>query len=525
MSARINRKLLTKDQLANIARLLVMQPKQKYVPSNNFYARQNTKEPIKMFEVDASGNDVIIPYTFYRGISSGQPNGEKSFPHVPYQFKGTLYDSQNPVADDAMEQLITHGTTTLNLYTAFGKTVVGAYLSSKLKMLTLVLYTSTILEPQWKSTFEEFTDARVWVVGEEPPSEGAHVILCMDTRFHKMSAEYIDKIGTVIYDEVHEFCTPTRVRCFLGIQPRYIISASATIKREDGMHDILQSVCGTHSVMKISKKPFNVFKYITGIDIPIQKNARGTTDWARYCNDLCSNEDRNIMILDIVRKNPDHKILILTWRKTHVDFIHDCLVQMDISADKMAGNKKTYNDSRVLVGTISKIGTGFDERAACDDFNGIRINMLILVGSMRSVSLLEQVAGRCFRADFPQIICFVDASSISENHWKVARRWFVSRNGEVYETKTDRAVALEESNTAVSSGKEEDNSAGIVANHLAQVRQKVLLEIVEDDTAPPTSTPSCSNYPNTDPSINNSKSATSSVNAQLTLLRSRGVIS
>ena len=519
MSARIQRSLLTREQLSNIARLLVMQPKQRYVPSNNFYARQNTKDPIKMFEVDTATDEVIVPYTFYRGISSGQPNSNKTYPRVPYEFRGELYEAQQPVADDAMNQLNTYGTTTLNLYTAFGKTVVGSYLASKLNMLTLVLYTSTILEPQWKSTFEQFTDARIWVVGQDPPEGGAHVILCMDTRFSKMPKEYVDQIGTVIYDEAHEFCTPTRAKCFLGVQPKYIISATATLKREDGMHDIIQSVCGTHSVVKISRKPFNVYKYITGIDIQVKKNVRGTTDWTKYCNDLCDDEDRNIMILDIVRKNPEHKILILTWRKDHVDFLHDCLVKMNVSADKMAGNKKTYNDSRVLVGTISKIGTGFDEKAACDDFNGVRINMLILVGSMRSVQLLEQVAGRCFRADFPQIICFVDASSISENHWRIARRWFISRNGEIYETKTTRASKLESpddnSNNSCNSGKEEADNASLSASHLATVQQKLKIKIVESPT----------NKPEVQNNVKSSDEQNSiTVNGQLELLKYKRVI-
>lgn len=539
MSARIKRGLLTQTQLLNIAKLLVMQPKQSYVPSNNFYARQNTKEPIKLFEVDTDEDEVIVPYTFYRGISTGQPNAGKMFPRVPYNFKGELYKSQQSIADDAMDQLTTHGTTTLNLYTAFGKTVLGAYLASKLKMLTLVLYTSTILEPQWKNTFEQFTDVRVWIVGQEPPSGGAHVILCMDTRLSKMPKEYIDQIGTVIYDEAHEFCTPTRISCFLGIQPRYIISATATLKREDGMHDIIQAVCGTHSVVKISKKPFNVFKYITGIDIPIQKNARMMSDWPRYCRDLCENEDRNIMILDIVRRNPSHKILILTWRKDHVDLLHKCLTEMEISVDMMAGNKKSYTDSSVLVGTISKIGTGFDEKAACDDFNGVRINMLILVGSMKSVQLLEQVSGRCFRADFPQIIFFVDKSNISENHWRVAQRWFISRNGKIFETKTERATALGDSSKS-----EEDNSSNISSAHLAKIQQKVNLTIVENPstsgvdngaihkhtltvTPTPVHVPPSNTVHTQAISVSSttvSENASSTVNAQLSMLRVKGHI-
>src|SRR4030067_2340026 len=292
MSAKISRQSLSRDQVANIARLLVMKPKQKYVPSSSFYSRPSEKDPIKMFNFDDEKNEVTLPYTFYRAITSSEPNIHKKFPEVIYNFKGSLYENQQPVADEALSQLNTYGTTTLNLYTAFGKTVVAAYLASKLKMLTLVLYTSTVLGPQWRGAFEEFTDAGIWMVGEDKefPEGGAHVILCMDTRFSQLPQEYVDQIGVVIYDEVHLFCAPTRARCFLGIQPRYIIAASATVNREDGMHDVVHAVCGMHSVVKISKKPFNVFKYMTGINIPMPKNIRGQTDWSKYCENLCGNE-------------------------------------------------------------------------------------------------------------------------------------------------------------------------------------------------------------------------------------------
>jgi len=61
----------------------------------------------------------------------------------------------------------------------------------------------------------------------------------------------------------------------------------------------------------------------------------------------------------------------------------------------------------------------------------MRINLLILVGSTKSIKLLEQVAGRAFRSEFPQIIHFVDECKISKNHWRAASPWYKSRNGTI----------------------------------------------------------------------------------------------
>src|SRR5665811_379160 len=241
MSARISRKLLTADQTKTIARLLVMQPKEKFTPGKKFYSQPASKLPVKAFYFDQEKDEVIVPYSFYKGLSTDKPNSNKSFPHVSFKFIKNLFDQQIQIANDALCQLDEYGTTTLNIYTGSGKTVLGAYLAAEKELLTLVLYPSSVLGPQWKNTFEEFTDARVWIVGEDLPANGAHIILCMDTRFDKLPQEYVDKIGMVIIDEAHEFCTPTRVKCFLGVQPKYIIAATATFERNDGMHQLIQA--------------------------------------------------------------------------------------------------------------------------------------------------------------------------------------------------------------------------------------------------------------------------------------------
>lgn len=445
MSIQIHRNKLTEQQIAIIRKLLYIIPKKDFNAfSRGKYWSQKQKEdmvsePVNMYKIiKPTDNDndyyINLPYFFARKLLN--INIPNYHPDTHYKFTKSLYESQLQVTQDAVNQLFSLGTTTLNLYTGSGKTVVSAYLASLTKKLTLVLYTNTILEKQWYSTFKDFTTARIWIIDRNnpPPPEGAHVILCMNTRVGWLNKEYLKNVGTVIYDEVHTFCTPGRVNCMLDITPKYIIAASATLTRSDNMNQMVTAMCGDHIVRKISTKPFIVYKYNTGIDIEIKLTKQGTPDWSKITLDQANSPERNNLILHLIKNNMNKKILVLTWRSdTHAVPLAKWLQQCGVNCDYMAGSKKTYNDSHVLVGTIKKIGTGFDEKAACDDFQGMRINMLLIVGSTKSVELLEQIAGRAFRSEFPQIVHFVDNCTISENHWKKARPWYKSRNGTIQE--------------------------------------------------------------------------------------------
>jgi len=174
-------------------------------------------------------------------------------------------------------------------------------------------------------------------------------------------------------------------------------------------------------------------------------------------NAICEDPDRNNLILNMVKQyHQHHKILILSDRVEHVIFLYESIKNMKISCDYMAGKKKTYNDSNVLVGGIKKIGTGFDESNACADFNGVRLDLLLLVTSIKKKSRLEQVAGRCFRSDFPQIIYFIDDNPISSKHFNKGIPWFISRNGTVYMHDSPKAILNKQNkipkNTSINTG-------------------------------------------------------------------------
>lgn len=433
MSIRIPVNQISDEQLRIIDRLLNIKPKPTFEPGKkNFYNKEEKLEPICLYQIE--DGIISLPYAFARTLFKLPI--PSYHPSVSFQFTKNLYEAQIQVVEDALNHLITLGSTTLNLATAFGKTVVSIYLAAQLKKLTLIFITGVNLGSQWYASFKEFSNAKVWHVGgQEPvPKDGLDVIICMNTRFKHLPKELVNQIGLVIYDEAHTFCTPGRTDCILGVQPQYVIAATATLNRPDAQHTIMESTCGLHKIIKISRKKFIVYRYNTGIDIEIKLNRQGSPDWSKITLQQAQSEKRNLLIEQLIQCNMNAKILVLTWRsKSHAIPLAQSLKMKGYNVDYMAGTKKTYHDSHILIGTIKKIGTGFDEKSACEDYNGTRINLLILVGSTKSVELLEQIAGRAFRSDFPQIIHFVDDCSISVNHWKKSVPWYVSRNGEIYE--------------------------------------------------------------------------------------------
>ena len=457
MATIIDRKYVSDDAL----RQLVLKPKQsfqqikrknkwqKYKKYGDDDDEEDFTDDIIFFRfTDCTNSWVKIPYYFSSLILHNRPNLHLTYPSSNFQFTETLYEIQETIAIEALNHLNTKGTAILNLYTGSGKTVVGAYLAAKTNRITLILIAQLVLIPQWKNTFKDFTNAVTWVVGEDPPPY-ADVIICMCTQFNKLPQEYLKNIGTLIIDEAHDFCTPSRSECLLGTTPQYVIALTATLERKNGMHSIIHAICGYDVIKKISKKPFNIFKYNTGITVPIKQNREGDPDWSDMQRKLAEDLTRNNIVLKIISDNPHFKILILTWRKEHVKYLVSRLEESRESVDYMCGNKKSYSDSRILIGTIKKIGQGFDEKTACPNFNGFRINMLILLGSMRSIGLLEQVAGRVFRSEFPQIIHFVDDMKISENHWNEGQRWYKSRNGAIHFYDTPNLIEKRKTQTVM----------------------------------------------------------------------------
>lgn len=423
MAYAIKRSTISSATANTIRNMLHLQPDVR----TSKYNRNNVREPILFYNVD--GDIIHLPYLFASSLFQIIPNIDILYPVTQLNFTGTLRENQINVENESWEQLQRYGTSTLGLYPGFGKTILGAKLASRAKLMTVVLVHREILTIQWKKTFENFTNAKIWIVGEKNVPSVCDVIICMDTRWHHIPQYMRDAIGFLIVDEAHAFCTPTHVGCLLAFHPKYILVESATLERDDTMESMIYAICGNHGVYREINKPFSVMKIITNTTPQRKLNRMGGVDWTALVRATLFDNRRNQIILSLVTGNPNNTILILTSLVDHAKLLYDNLASLNVSCDYMCGNRKNYNDCRVLIGTMSKIGTGFDQATSCPNYSGRRFDLLILCSSIKKYSVLVQNVGRVFRADYPTIMYLVDNDNIYKNHWYKCRKWFLKRGG------------------------------------------------------------------------------------------------
>lgn len=428
MAFSINRSQISIEHANIIRSMLCLTPD---IKQNKYNRNNNNIQPILFYNID---DDLVhLPYLFAASLFQITPNINLPFPSTPFRFTGTLRPSQIDVEAEAFSQLEKYGTSTLGLYPGFGKTILGAKLSSRCNLITCILVHREILTTQWKKTYEDVTDARVWIVGEKIPPRVCDVIICMDTRWHLIPKLVRDSIGFLIIDEAHAFCTPSHVPCLLSFHPKYILLESGSLERDDNMHSMMYAIAGNHGVFRDSTLPFNVIKVNTNVKPERKQNRQGGVDWCSLVYNTLMNPTRNDIILHLVRQNINRKILILTSSVEHSLHLHSLINDLQIAIDFLCGTKRGYIDSTVLVGTISKIGTGFDPANSCPTYAGRPFDLLILACSIKKYSMLIQNIGRIFRCEYPTVFHLVDNDDIYKSHWYICRKWYLARGATITE--------------------------------------------------------------------------------------------
>lgn len=437
MAVRIPLDQLTEEQKKIIREKLYLQPKKTNFAVNRFASVE--KDPILFYWIDKPNNQIILPYTFANALFQTHINSKMTYAPGNFEFTGTLRDYQVPIVEQAMSQLTNSGTTSLLLGTGLGKSACSAYLSAQLGGLVLILTNRETIQKGWLETYNNNTDAKVWVIDSKMKvPNSCNVILTMDGKFGKIPWEIRKMVSVLVIDEAHLFCTPSQVSVLLGTCPKYVIVCTATLERPDGMHAMIQNIAGTHKVEAKNDKKFTVYKFITGVKTELVKNKMGTVDFSKLISNLAEDPVRNAFIIDWIEKNKEHKIMLLSWSKKHISLLYDILKKRGVSVDYLTGTKSSYVDSQVLLGSISKVSTGFDSKNVAVNFDGIDISMLLLVGSTKSYNLHIQSIGRAFRSDSPVIVDFVDDNRISKSHWNIRKKHYQEMNCDIQEVKMNK---------------------------------------------------------------------------------------
>lgn len=181
---------------------------------------------------------------------------------IDVSFHGMLRSEQEP----AVQALLVGNMGVLSATTAFGKTVIGAYLIGQRKTNTLILVHSSALLEQWKSSLEQFLDIRE-ILPELPKKRGRkkklHLIgqigagkntrsgiidiAIMQSLFEgeeKSVKSFVAEYGMVIVDECHHVAAFTFESVLKAVEAKYVYGLSATPVRKDGHHPIIFMQCG-----------------------------------------------------------------------------------------------------------------------------------------------------------------------------------------------------------------------------------------------------------------------------------------
>lgn len=340
-------------------------------------------------------------------------------------FKGELRPEQIPAA----EALLAHNNGVLSATTAFGKTVIAAYLIGQRKVNTLVLVHTQALLNQWKKALGEFLEINE-TLPELPKKRGrkkeqsligqlggsknnlsgfVDVAIMQSLISGDEVRDLVKDYGMVIVDECHHVSAVSFERVLKEVNAKYVYGLTATPARQDGHQPIIHMQCGpiryqVDAKAQAEKRPFNhaVIPKFTSFAQPLTDEVPWKITDAYAAMQI--NEERNERIItDVLSAVAEGRTpIVLTERYDHAKLLAEMLRGKDEKVVLLSG-KGSVKEKREILQELSKIppeeslilvATG---RYVGEGFDLPRLDTLFLAMPVSWKGTLAQYAGRLHR--------------------------------------------------------------------------------------------------------------------------------
>jgi superfamily II DNA or RNA helicase/very-short-patch-repair endonuclease len=327
-------------------------------------------------------------------------------------FSGELRTEQQAAA----EAMLADETGVLAATTAFGKTVVAAWLIARRGVNTLVLVHRRQLLDQWVERLSTFLDLPAKSIGRigggrSRPTGLLDVAVIQSLVKKGVVDDRVAAYGHLIVDECHHLSAHSFEQVARQAKARFVTGLSATVARKDGHHPIIFMQCGpvryqTNAKLQAAAHPFehNVLVQPTAFVPNRNPEPDKRVEFQTIYRELVEDDLRNSRICDDVvdAVNGGRSPLVLTERTEHLDRLEGRLVgriahvvtlragmskkQRHAVADLMASIPRA--EGRVIVATGRYIGEGFDDS---------RLDTLFLTLPVSWRGTIAQYAGRLHR--------------------------------------------------------------------------------------------------------------------------------
>lgn len=384
--------------------------------------------PRYFYPYELNGFDLKLPFSYAVNVLKIKRRKREEFTNTQNIFEGTLRDEQQIVKNEAVKIINKNGCVILSMYCGFGKTITSINLACSIKLKTLVIVNKLVLIKQWEESIKRFCpDAKICKVTPKTILQDADFYIINAINAEKMEKNFFNDIGTVIVDEAHLIMAQRISKSLHCISPRYLIGLTATPYRPDGLDDLLTFYFGKEKVIRELYRKHKVYKVNTNFTPDVEYTNQGRVCWNSILDSQAKNKDRNNLILDIITKHNDRNFLVLVKRVDQGFFLEKKLNEMGETATSLLGSNQKFDiSSRILIGTCSKIGTGFDHP---------KLDTLLLASDVEEYFI--QYLGRCMRTEvgIPVIFDLVDNYTLLTKHYNTRKKIYKKHGGDIEEYK------------------------------------------------------------------------------------------
>jgi len=380
-----------------------------------------TNEKNRICFVDGTFPYFSVPFSFKkRPVELTPPVLSTTCP----KFIGELRPEQVNIYHNAKKMLNENHVVMISCYPGFGKTITTLALACSFGMPIVVVCHRVCLFHQWKDAVERFCSP-------------CHIVKLPDEQIKKFDLaivniasidklKFLPKDFLLVTDEAHLLLSEKRSLNLLKLFPRRLIGLTATPYRPDELHVLFKHFYGSNFIVKKLYKVHDIYTVHTGI-VMKERRLYGKLDWNYMLEQQSEHVGRHAIIVNIiVNLFPLNRTwLVLVKRKSHGQALHDLLSRHNRVVSLLIGNVHVYDQNcNVLIGTVGKIGTGFDFP---------KLDSLMVAADM--VQYYIQFLGRVMRtSNVPIVVDLVDSHPIMMHHFKERRKEYLQHGGRMINT-------------------------------------------------------------------------------------------